>query len=101
MADACTATPSRNFIVGAIIDALLSMLADFERDGFSGFREDWTALDALRDRPAQVLMGEAVGFGTAPGVGAHGGFRLGRGRRLRGVLFGGGSVRGGGGDLGS
>src|ERR1700688_2797441 len=48
VADGCSAPPSRNFIAGAIIDALLSMLADFERDGFSGFRGAWTGLGALR-----------------------------------------------------
>ena len=93
-ADACTTPPSRNFIVGAIIDALLSMLADFERDGFSGFREAWTALDALRDRPAQVLMGEAVICGTARGVDAHGALRLERDGRLQEFVSGEVSLRG-------
>ena len=94
VADACRAPPSRNFIAGAIIDALLSMLADFERDGFSGFREAWTALDALRDRPAQVLMGEAVICGTARGVDAHGALRLERDGRVQEFVSGEVSLRG-------
>jgi BirA family biotin operon repressor/biotin-[acetyl-CoA-carboxylase] ligase len=94
VADACIVPPSRNFIAGAIIDALLSMLADFERDGFSGFREAWTALDALRDRPAQVLMGEAVICGTARGVDAHGALRLERDGRLQEFVSGEVSLRG-------
>jgi BirA family transcriptional regulator, biotin operon repressor / biotin---[acetyl-CoA-carboxylase] ligase len=94
VADACSAPPSRNFIAGAIIDALLSMLADFERDGFSGFREAWTALDALRDRPAQVLMGEAVIYGTARGVDAHGALRLERDGRVQEFVSGEVSLRG-------
>ena len=94
VADACLVPPSRNFIAGAIIDALLSMLADFERDGFSGFREAWTALDALRDRPAQVLMGEAVICGTARGVDAHGALRLERNGRLQEFVSGEVSLRG-------
>jgi BirA family biotin operon repressor/biotin-[acetyl-CoA-carboxylase] ligase len=94
VADACTAPPSRNFIAGAIIDALLSMLADFERDGFSAFREAWTALDAIRDRPAQVLMGEAVICGTARGVDAHGALRLERDGRLQEFVSGEVSLRG-------
>jgi BirA family biotin operon repressor/biotin-[acetyl-CoA-carboxylase] ligase len=94
VADACSAPPSRNFIAGAIIDALLSMLAEFERDGFSGFREAWTALDALRDRPAQVLMGEAVIYGTARGVDAHGALRLERDGRLQEFVSGEVSLRG-------
>jgi BirA family biotin operon repressor/biotin-[acetyl-CoA-carboxylase] ligase len=94
VADACSAPPSRNFIAGAIIDALLSMLAEFERDGFSGFREAWTALDALRDRPAQVLMGEAVICGTARGVDAHGALRLERDGRVQEFVSGEVSLRG-------
>jgi BirA family biotin operon repressor/biotin-[acetyl-CoA-carboxylase] ligase len=94
VADACSAPPSRNFIAGAIIDALLSMLADFERDGFSGFREAWTALDVLRDRPAQVLMGEAVICGTARGVDAHGALRLERDGRVQEFVSGEVSLRG-------
>ena len=94
VADACSAPPSRNFIAGAIIDALLSMLADFERDGFSGFREAWTALDALRDRPAQVLMGEAVICGTARGVDAHGALQLERDGRVQEFVSGEVSLRG-------
>jgi BirA family transcriptional regulator, biotin operon repressor / biotin---[acetyl-CoA-carboxylase] ligase len=94
VADACSAPPSRNFIAGAIIDALLSMLADFERDGFSGFREAWMALDALRDRPAQVLMGEAVIYGTARGVDAHGALRLERDGRVQEFVSGEVSLRG-------
>jgi BirA family biotin operon repressor/biotin-[acetyl-CoA-carboxylase] ligase len=94
VADACVAPPSRNFIAGAIIDALLSMLADFERDGFSGFREAWTALDALRDRPAQVMMGEAVIYGTARGVDAHGALRLERDGRVQEFVSGEVSLRG-------
>jgi len=94
VADACTALPSRNFIAGAIIDALLSMLADFERDGFSGFRDAWMALDALRDRPAQVSMGESVVCGTARGVDAHGALRLERDGRLQEFVSGEVSLRG-------
>jgi BirA family biotin operon repressor/biotin-[acetyl-CoA-carboxylase] ligase len=94
VADACSVPPSRNFIAGAIIDALLSMLTDFERDGFRGFREAWTALDALRDRPAQVLMGEAVICGIARGVDAHGALRLERDGRLQEFVSGEVSLRG-------
>ncbi|HLZ99370.1 MAG TPA: hypothetical protein VKP66_15660, partial [Steroidobacteraceae bacterium] len=67
---------------------------DFERDGFSRFREAWTALDALRDRPAQVLMGEAVIRGTARGVDAHGALRLERDGRLEKYVSGEVSLRG-------
>ena len=76
VADACAQLPSRNFIAGAIIDELLSMLCDFESGGFAAFRDEWQARDGLRDRPAQVLMGHNVVLGIARGVDAHGALRL-------------------------
>jgi BirA family biotin operon repressor/biotin-[acetyl-CoA-carboxylase] ligase len=79
VADACATAPSRNSIAGAIIDELLSMLEVFERDGFAAFRETWSALDALRGRQAQVLLGEEVFTGTARGVDAQGVLLLDRG----------------------
>ena len=80
--DACVAAPSRNFLAGAIIDELLSMLVVFEREGFAPFREAWTALDVLRDRPVQVLSGTSVIGGTARGVEHHGALRLEREGRM-------------------
>jgi BirA family biotin operon repressor/biotin-[acetyl-CoA-carboxylase] ligase len=94
--DACATPPSRNLIAGAIIDELLSMLADFEREGFDAFRGAWTALDVLRDRPAHVLMGENVVSGTARGVDAHGALRLEREGRLHEFVSGEVSLRLGG-----
>lgn len=76
VSDACSSPPSRNFIAGAIIDELLSMLAEFDRRGFAAFRDAWVSLDALRDRPAQVLMGNTSVRGTARGVDAQGALRL-------------------------
>jgi BirA family biotin operon repressor/biotin-[acetyl-CoA-carboxylase] ligase len=94
VADACDTAPSRNFIAGAIIDELLSMLVDFEREGFAPFRGAWTALDVLRDRPAQVLTGEDVISGTARGVDAHGALRLERDGRMHEFVSGEVSLRG-------
>jgi BirA family biotin operon repressor/biotin-[acetyl-CoA-carboxylase] ligase len=76
VADACVATPSRNAIAGAMIDELLRMLVEFERAGFAAFRDAWTALDVLHDRPAEVQVGETVLRGTARGVDERGVFRL-------------------------
>jgi BirA family biotin operon repressor/biotin-[acetyl-CoA-carboxylase] ligase len=93
VADACDALPSRNFIAGAIIDELLSMLAGFERAGFAAYRAEWTALDVLRDRPAQVLTGENVISGTARGVDAHGALLLEREGRMHEFVSGEVSLR--------
>ncbi len=77
VADACPQTdgpPSRNRIVGATIDELLRMLADFERAGFAPFWEAWSALDALHGRPVRVLIGERSVVGVARGVERDGEF---------------------------
>jgi BirA family biotin operon repressor/biotin-[acetyl-CoA-carboxylase] ligase len=81
--EACVVAPSRNFIAGAIIDELLSMLLRFERDGFAECREAWLELDALRDRPARVLTGENAILGIARGVNADGALRLECADRIR------------------
>jgi BirA family transcriptional regulator, biotin operon repressor / biotin---[acetyl-CoA-carboxylase] ligase len=70
--DACKTPPSRNLVAGAILDELLSMLVQYERFGFSAFRDGWTALDGLKDRPVQVAVGGSVIFGVARGVDSDG-----------------------------
>ena len=72
VADACPAVPSRNLVAGAILDELLSMLGQFEREGFAAFRDAWMALDALSGRPARVLLAETAISGTARGVDPEG-----------------------------
>jgi BirA family biotin operon repressor/biotin-[acetyl-CoA-carboxylase] ligase len=76
VADACAAPPSRNLVAGAILDELLSMLEQFEHQGFAAFRGAWMALDALSGRPARVLLGDAVISGTARGVDLEGALLL-------------------------
>jgi BirA family biotin operon repressor/biotin-[acetyl-CoA-carboxylase] ligase len=68
VADACAVAPSRNLVAGAILDELLSMLAQFEREGFAGFRGAWTSLDALEGRPVRILLADRQLAGTARGV---------------------------------
>jgi BirA family biotin operon repressor/biotin-[acetyl-CoA-carboxylase] ligase len=93
VADACGAAPSRNFVAGAILDELFSMLGQFERRGFAAFRAEWLALDALRGRPAQVLLaGEAIS-GTARGVDQEGALLLDKGDRVQRFVSGEASLR--------
>jgi BirA family biotin operon repressor/biotin-[acetyl-CoA-carboxylase] ligase len=99
VADACDAPPSRNFIAGAIIDELLSMLAGFERAGFAAYRAEWAALDVLRGRPARVLTGESVISGTACGVDAQGALLLEAEDRMHEFMSGEVSLRLGGDEL--
>jgi BirA family biotin operon repressor/biotin-[acetyl-CoA-carboxylase] ligase len=99
VADACVAPPSRNFIAGAIIDELLSMLAGFERAGFAAYRAEWAALDVLRGRPARVLTGENAISGTARGVDAQGALLLEAEGRVHEFMSGEVSLRLGGDEL--
>jgi BirA family transcriptional regulator, biotin operon repressor / biotin---[acetyl-CoA-carboxylase] ligase len=96
VAEACAAPPSRNFVAGAIIGELLSMLTVFDRNGFAAFRDAWSSLDALRDRPAQILMGDQSVCGIARGVDAQGALRLERAGQVQEFVSGEVSLRLGG-----
>jgi BirA family biotin operon repressor/biotin-[acetyl-CoA-carboxylase] ligase len=93
VADACAAAPSRNLVAGAILDELLSMLGEFEREGFGAFRDAWIALDALGGRPAKVVLADTVISGTARGVDEEGALLLDTGDRLQRFVSGEASLR--------
>ncbi|GAC1668833.1 MAG: bifunctional biotin--[acetyl-CoA-carboxylase] ligase/biotin operon repressor BirA [Steroidobacteraceae bacterium] len=93
VADACAAAPSRNLVAGAILDELLSMLGQFEREGFAAFRNDWMALDALCGRQAKVLLADAIVEGTARGVDPEGALLLETGGRVQRFVSGEASLR--------
>jgi BirA family biotin operon repressor/biotin-[acetyl-CoA-carboxylase] ligase len=93
VADACPQPPSRNQVAGAILDELLSMLGEFEREGFAAFRDAWLALDALRGRPARVLLDREVISGTARGVDQEGALLLDTGQQVRRFVSGEASLR--------
>jgi BirA family biotin operon repressor/biotin-[acetyl-CoA-carboxylase] ligase len=76
IADACARPPLRNATVGVLLDELLSMLLRFERDGFAPYRDAWAGLDALRNRPVQLLIGERAIAGIARGVDEDGALLL-------------------------
>lgn len=83
VADACAEPPSRNVLAGSILDELLSMLVEFEREGFAPFRQAWTALDALSGRAARVLVGNEAISGIARGVDSEGALLLESGGRMQ------------------
>jgi BirA family biotin operon repressor/biotin-[acetyl-CoA-carboxylase] ligase len=93
VADACSEAPSRNLVCGAILDELLSMLSEFEREGFAAFRDAWMALDALSGRPARVVLGGVVISGTARGVDAEGALLLETGEGMQRFVSGEASLR--------
>jgi BirA family biotin operon repressor/biotin-[acetyl-CoA-carboxylase] ligase len=91
--DACQSPASRNRVAGAILDELLSMLAQYERFGFAAFRDAWTALDGLYGRAAQVLVGDNTVTGIARGVDAEGALLLETEDRMQRFVSGEASLR--------
>lgn len=68
LADACAAGIARNRLAATLLEELLSMLEDFERDGFAAFRDRWRLLDAFGGRAARVLAGDTEIEGIPRGV---------------------------------
>lgn len=69
--DACTAAGapvSRNVLLADILNHLLPLLREFERDGFGAFRQRWTELDAYRGENIVLQIGDEMVVGTAAGV---------------------------------
>ena len=91
--DACQGRPSRNLLAGAILDELLSMLLQYERFGFPAFRDAWIALDGLKDRQAQVVVGGTTIAGIARGVDSEGALLLETGDRMQRFISGEASLR--------
>jgi BirA family biotin operon repressor/biotin-[acetyl-CoA-carboxylase] ligase len=66
------ATISRNRLLGAALDELLPLLADYHTQRFTPWHGQWSARDALRDQRVRVMMGNTELCGTARGVSAQG-----------------------------
>jgi BirA family transcriptional regulator, biotin operon repressor / biotin---[acetyl-CoA-carboxylase] ligase len=75
-ADACAEPPSRNRLAGLLLRELLSMLAQFEREGFGPFRASWVELDGLYGRAVRVSTAGGEVVGVARGVDADGALLL-------------------------
>jgi len=91
--DSCPSLPSRNALAAALLTELLSMLPLFERCGFAAFRDEWRSLDALRGRPARVVLAHSAVEGIARGVDEDGGLLLEHGGRVDKFIAGEASLR--------
>ena len=91
--DACPVSLSRNTLVAALLVELLSMLERFEAAGFSPFRAEWLALDALGGRAAHVLGAQGGIAGIARGVDVDGALLLEDGGQLHRIVSGEVSLR--------
>jgi BirA family biotin operon repressor/biotin-[acetyl-CoA-carboxylase] ligase len=90
---ACPSHVSRNALAAALLTELLRMLPLFERHGFAAFRDEWRSLDALRGRPARVLLARDAVEGIARGVDEDGGLLLERGGNVDKFIAGEASLR--------
>ena len=64
--------PERNDVAAAVITALAEGLAQFEREGFAGFVEDYAARDLLRDAPLRVQGAQSTLEGVGAGIDERG-----------------------------
>ena len=76
LASLSSAPPSRQAVCVALLDALLPMLARFERDGLAPFAAGWDRHDVLAGQRVRLQVGERVMEGVALGIAADGALRL-------------------------
>jgi BirA family biotin operon repressor/biotin-[acetyl-CoA-carboxylase] ligase len=58
----------RNELAVALINRWVSLLQQFERDGFTGFREQWLAADAYRGKRVRIVAGSETKAGVSAGI---------------------------------
>jgi BirA family biotin operon repressor/biotin-[acetyl-CoA-carboxylase] ligase len=68
--------PSRNALVAQLTDAMLSALPTFETQGLAPFLAEWLMLDAYRDTPVRLQLGDREISGIARGVDEQGALRV-------------------------
>lgn len=68
--------PDRNRTAAALIAALATGLAQFERDGFGAFADEYARHDLLRDRPLRLSGAGGERDGTGAGVDGRGALLL-------------------------
>lgn len=66
----------RNRLAALFIDALLDLLANYERNGFRGYRDAWARFDACAGRNVTLRFGQTMETGIAAGVDAQGALLL-------------------------
>jgi len=76
LAELSGAAPDRHAVCVALLDALLPMLARFEREGLAPWRAAWERHDVLAGRAVRVVEGDRVHEGVAAGIADDGALRL-------------------------
>ena len=68
--------PGRNRLLAALLNELLPLVADFEAQGFSRWRDEWQALDAFAGLPVVLHTASGQLAGIAQGVDERGALQL-------------------------
>ena len=84
---------SRNVLAVDLLEALLPLVADFEREGFAPWRDAWNARHAFAGREVDILNGQGREVATAEGVDASGNLMVSRSGRRHALAGGEISVR--------
>jgi BirA family biotin operon repressor/biotin-[acetyl-CoA-carboxylase] ligase len=77
--------PDRNQVAAALITSLVEGLAQFEREGFAAFVEEYADYDALRGVPLRVSSASGDLDGIGAGIDARGALQLQTPAGLRGI----------------
>jgi BirA family biotin operon repressor/biotin-[acetyl-CoA-carboxylase] ligase len=85
--------PPRNELAAVLITELTQALVEFGARGLAAFADEWRAVDALADRPVQVMQGGQPLTGLARGVDGDGALLLEVDGARRRILSGEVSVR--------
>lgn len=68
--------PGRNRLLAALLNELLPLVADFEQQGFTRWRDDWQSLDAFAGAAVVLNTGATQMAGIARGVDERGALQL-------------------------
>jgi len=67
---------SRNQLAADVVNELVSVLAQFEEQGFSGFQRDWNDADCFSGQPLKVMLPSSDIQGVGAGVNSKGEYQL-------------------------
>jgi BirA family biotin operon repressor/biotin-[acetyl-CoA-carboxylase] ligase len=70
------ARPSRAQLIASVLNHVLPLLQHWEQSGFEPWREAWQALDAYREQPVNILMGDKRIAGIERGVDRDGAIQI-------------------------
>lgn len=62
----------RNILAGALLNQLITITAEYEEKGITGYLDEWRVYDCLKDKPAVLYAGQHRYDGIVKGVDEHG-----------------------------